>query len=258
MRISIPTLEFTAALAVILPFTAGDRDSSPAQPSQQELIFCNITSGGKLAISAHGKQSSFALIFVDLEDTDGEVAEFAIHRDDASALMSHFRQKKKQKDDVTEPSLDITISHEDFREPTSFGSVETIRHTTLEFSEAGMLFDARELRMAGKDTRSHRVREIFQNQAQLIEQISYAPMERYLRPQDTICLNKASSTYGQPLVRLTSEYLLASIGSWFYASFELTRRDEEEAHARGFEQWAQIIKSHSSAFPLEDIYVQTA
>lgn len=253
MSISVDIEEFTDALKVVHPFTNKSKLSG-GEYEPFELVFFNTTTQGQLAVSAFSGTRSFVTVLVGLDATDGEAIEFAIHRDDVATLTNHFRVKKFR-DDEPRPYLEVDIRHEDFREPSEQGT-KVSRSTVLDFKESGVLLHARELRMNGVDSRPASVWERWEEVSRLVASARPSPMMRYLRPQDTIVLNKACSIYDQPLVRMSSRYLMASIGSWFFAVFELTERREDAVHAKGFESWAQDLEELSRAFPHENIYLE--
>lgn len=243
----VDTQEFITMLQALLPFTSANKDSTPDQPAVEELIFGNLTGSGELALTTYESSADWAIGMVRIQDADGELVDFAIHRDEVPALVSQFRAK------VFESTLAIEVNHSEFETVTVRDEkrvTEYGRRTLLHFQEEGKLFGNRVTQFAGADGRQYSLRNIWVNAAGNIapSQVVYATCD----PSDFKVLTKATKLLGIPVIHMTGSHTaLARIGENFIARLWLSTSDQEFMDTS---KWANILETASAGFLEHKIY----
>lgn len=148
---SVPGVDLATAIKAVVPHVPRDKDD--------ELSSCvhfHLTSEAELLVSGHGGGTAgVAVVPVFAEGWDGELVDFALHRDDAAQLPG-----------VLAPTdamvLEVTVTHQVTRLPGEFHPktgaplpTREARATEVEFVEADRLFGGRRVRMAGLDARDY-------------------------------------------------------------------------------------------------------
>lgn len=135
------------AVKAVLPHVPLDKDSD-----EGSCMHFNVTETAELLVTGDGWGTG-ACAVVPLEDWDGELTDFQVHKDDVNQIKGVFGGRINQ--------VEVSVTHRTMKHPQEFDKqtgeplpIKTDRVTQLHLEEAGQLFGGRVLQLGGLDARS--------------------------------------------------------------------------------------------------------
>lgn len=157
------------AVKAVLPHVPLDKDSD-----EGSCMHFNVTETAELLVTGDGWGSG-ACAVVPLEDWDGELTDFQVHKDDVNQIKGVFGGRINQ--------VEVSVTHRTMKHPQEFDKqtgeplpVKTDRVTQLHLEEAGQLFGGRVLQLGGLDARSFTPESLWQRLSRALTAPS-APMD---------------------------------------------------------------------------------
>lgn len=254
--IFVRTDAFTSMLAVLVPFTrpAKSDDRIDGKPAVCEIIDCQTSTEGELILSARNNAGAWAVGKVQLVDYEGEVTDFAIHRDDAAVITKQF---KAGPDDLETLRLRIEHAESTRREKKQDGEyLEYVRSTLITINEESKIVGARSSRFPGADAR-HLYTASFWRQAasHSLNQDDHV-YEFPLKPATIKALATATKCLGEPTVIPLHKRLIARIGQTFLAGFSNHYEDPTTDLPRAIEHWQQQLITDADTIPEHTLFEQ--
>ena len=244
-RFSISSDAFRPALNAVLPFAPA---ATGDLPEDIEYVLMNTTPQGELLLTARSPGAQ-AFAVVPLEDFDGEMTDFAIHRDDARALLAQFRR--------SEQTLNITVQHQEYRIPPMRPDQPTQinRNTSIDGAEAGILFGSISASFVGVDARHIDLAALWLAASTYTGVSLSTPGGEFAIDSKRLgLLSKAERAYqGSTALALAGdETLVATVGPSFLALFPAWSEATAEAWRR---TWEGKLHGAYAAAPEHQVYV---
>lgn len=135
------------AVKAVLPHVPKDKDSDAGS-----CMHFNITDTAELLVTGDGWGTG-ACAVVPLEEWDGELTDFQVHKDDVTQIGGVFAGRINM--------VEVAVTHRTMRHPQEYDKqtgeplpIKTDRITQLHLEEAGQLFGGRVLQLGGLDART--------------------------------------------------------------------------------------------------------
>ncbi|MGX5360064.1 DNA translocase FtsK [Kocuria sp. KH4] len=148
---SVAGSDLAKAIKAVAPHVPRDKDSAEAS-----CMHFHVTSTAELLVSgSEGGTGATAAVSLYADDWDGELVDFALHKDDAAQIPGVLAPRD-------ETVVEITVTHQVTKLPPEFHTktgeqlpAKEERRTEVEFVEADKMFGGRRVRMAGIDARDY-------------------------------------------------------------------------------------------------------
>lgn len=253
--IYVRTDAFVKMLTALVPFTrpAKSYERTDGKPAVCEIIDCQTSSQGELILSARNNAGAWAVGKVPLVDYEGEVTDFAIHRDDAAVLTKQF---KAGLDDLETLRLRIEHTESTRREKKQDGEyLEYIRSTLITINEESKIVGARSSRFPGADARhiftASFWREIASHSLHQDDHVYEFP----LKPTTIKALATATKCLGEPTIIPLQDRLIARIGHTLLAGFT-NYQERPITVPRAIDHWQHQLITDADTLPEHTLFEQ--
>lgn len=244
--------DLRAALGALLPFVPKPTAVGDDEPETAGIIIGHLLKN-RLLLTVKGP-AAIGVVALTLDDWDGELTDFAIHKADAGMLVQTFRRMDR--------TLQFDVTHSDYTVPpaTKNDSPKQMRETTISVQEQGALFGGAHIVFTGTDGRATDVKTIWSDIAISCNTKAATPSTRIPGRVLALTSKAAAAWHSTPVFALDANRdVLATIGYaavflfWHESVDDEGPRDTPGAGPRI--QWPTVMQDAVSLAHEHRIYI---